>query len=577
MIAPPPTASSPESAGEAAPGLPPLFAPPRRRLVVWLIGLGLAQAGLAAAVALGIRTLFNMLGDVNGGPAPFGHGPVGPMLALGGVAMAAALATMALRQWAGRLAESLGQQYVSAVRLVLLQHLFELPPRRHQRMRHGHLMARLTGDLGALHRWAGRTVAPLLVGAASFVAFVATLLWMAPWVALVTLLACVPLGAWAWAISARLERALRAERAQRWGLAGQVGERLAEAAVVQAHGQAARELRRVRRRQQRLHDTAVLRAREMALLKSLPPAMATLLLGVLAGWGSWQVANGAWTSGTLAGLLTLLGLVLAPLRDFAKGLGGWRSWRVSREKLMSFLHNTPLRKDEPPPNMPIFTGGLALDSLTALPGMRALSATLRCCETLALQGGSGSGKSAVLEVIAGLLRPVSGRALVRGPHGMGAACMTHNSGVVLVSADLPLLRGSVAGNLRYRRRNVSSEEMEHALSAAGVRSLPSGAALDLSSSVAEGGRNLPRMLRARLAFARALADAPTVLLIDDFDEMLEGEAKADAALAALLAEPPCVIVIATRRPEWAARCAHQITMEASSPPAPRSLGLVNAA
>jgi ABC-type multidrug transport system fused ATPase/permease subunit len=155
--------------------------------------------------------------------------------------------------------------------------------------------------------------------------------------------------------------------------------------------------------------------------------------------------------------------------------------------------------------------------------------------------------------------------------------MTHNSGVVLVSADLPLLRGSVAGNLRYRRRNVSSEEMEHALSAAGVRSLPSGAALDLSSSVAEGGRNLPRMLRARLAFARALADAPTVLLIDDFDEMLEGEAKADAALAALLAEPPCVIVIATRRPEWAARCAHQITMEASSPPAPRSLGLVNAA
>ncbi|MDP2004419.1 MAG: ABC transporter ATP-binding protein, partial [Rubrivivax sp.] len=421
MPADPLSSSAPRTLATAAPGLPPLFDPPRRHLLLVLVGLGLLQAGLAAAAALGVRALFNALGPGSELSTLLGQGPLLPVVALGGGALVAALAMIALRQWAGRRAESLGQQYVAAARLVLLAHLFKLPPRHHQRMRHGHLMARLTGDLGALHRWAGRTVAPLLVGTASFVLLAATLAWMAPWVALGSLLVCLPLFGWAWRVSARLERALRAERTQRWALAGQVGERLAEAAVVQANAQVGRELRRLRRRQQRLHDAAVLRAREAALLKALPPAVGTLMFGVLAGWGSWQVASGAWSSGALAGLLTLLGLVLAPLRDFALGLGGWRNWRVSCEKLTSFLRSAPLPHSASLPNLALHAvpqppggGQLRLDALTAVPGMAVVTADLNPGDTLAVQGGSGSGKSALLEAVAGLLVPAGGRALLVG-------------------------------------------------------------------------------------------------------------------------------------------------------------------
>jgi predicted ABC-type transport system involved in lysophospholipase L1 biosynthesis ATPase subunit len=89
---------------------------------------------------------------------------------------------------------------------------------------------------------------------------------------------------------------------------------------------------------------------------------------------------------------------------------------------------------------------------------------------------------------------------------------------------------------------------------------------------------LPRLLRARLALARALVDTPAVLLIDDFDDLLEGDAFADAPLAALLSEPPCTIVIATRRPEWAARCAQRVLLEPlTSATAPHKLELAHAA
>jgi ABC-type multidrug transport system fused ATPase/permease subunit len=535
-----------------------------------LVGLGLLQAGLAAAAALAVRALFNTLGTASEFSSRLGQGPLMPLLGLGGGALLAALATIALRQRSGQLAESLGQQYVAAARVVLLAHLFKLPPRHHQRMRHGHLMARLTGDLGALHRWAGRTVAPLLAGTASFVLLAVTLAWVAPWVAFGTLLACLPLFGWAWRISIRLERALRAERAQRWALAGQVGERLAEAAVVQANARSGRELGRLRRRQQRLHDAAVLRAREAALLRALPHAVGTLMLGVLAGWGSWQVASGAWNSGTLAGLLTLLGLVLAPLRDFALGLGGWRNWRVSCEKLTSFLRTAPLpagapQVASPPPG----DGRLHLDAVVAVAGSVPITATLGHRDTLAVQGCSGSGKSALLEVVAGLLVPAAGRVLLDGVNNASVDLISWGRRVALVAADLPLLRGSVASNLRYRRKATSQEALQRALVAAGVRALASGASLDLGDSVAEGGRNLPRVLRARLALARALVGTPALLLIDDFDELLDGDAAADAPLAALLRVPPCSILIATRKPEWAARCTQCVRLDSAAIATPR--------
>jgi ABC-type multidrug transport system fused ATPase/permease subunit len=547
----------PAAAAPVAPSeLPPLFDAGRRRLLLALVGVGLLQAALAAGAALGVRAMVDAWG-IGTRATVWAPGPWAPWVAWGVVVIACALIVVGLRVAAGRWSESLGQRYVAAVRLALMHHLFRLPPRRHQQMRHGHLMARLTGDLAALHRWAGRTVAPLLVASASFVLLAATLAWLAPAVAAGAAAACAPLVGVAWWASVRLERSLRAERVQRWALAGQVGERLAEAAVVQVHGQAGRELRRLRRRQQRLHDAAVLRVRHAAVLKAMPPAAGLLVMGLLAGWGGAQVAAGAWSGGTLAGLLTLCGLVLAPLRDFALGLGNWRSWRVSREKLTGFLHQPPLPDGQPDGAAPPQGAGvLRLDGLVAVPGMAGVTAQLRRGDTAAVQGVSGSGKSALLQALAGWLVPAAGRVLYEGDPGAESSAPAAR-GVLLVAADLPLLRGSVAGNLRYLRKSARNEELMQALRAAGVSALPAGAGLSLGSPVFEGGRNLPRVLRARLALARALVDPPAVLLIDDFDDLLDGDAAADAPLAMLLAQPPCTIVIATRRPDWAGRCAQR--------------------
>jgi ATP-binding cassette, subfamily B, bacterial len=550
---------------ETAPttGLPALLAGDRRRQLARLVALGLAQAGLAAAAAIGVRWWFDTSAQDAGGADHLAA-------VVGVAALAVAGLQVALRVAVGQGAEALGQHYVAAVRLALLAHVFTLAPRDHQRLRHGHLMARMTGDLAALRRWAGSCLAPLVAAASMLVLAGAVLCWVAPVLAAVGLLAGVAAMALAWQVSARLELALRAERHQRWALAGQVGERLAEAAVVQAHGQARRELRRLGRLQQRLQGAAVQRARWSAVLQSLPVAVSTGVLGAAAAWGAWQVSRGDWSPGTLAGLLTLLGLALAPLRDLAVALGGWRAWRVSREKLASFLALPPLAGFDRTAALRAPDGHLVLRDVDVPGALAAVRIDVPACASLALYGPSGSGKSVLLAVCAGLVAPTRGRVLLDGQLLADCSQRTVALRIALVSADLPLLRGTIASNLRYRRRAASPEQLQQVIARVGLQAAVAALPLGLNSPVGEGGRNLPTVLRHRLCLARALMNDPALLLIDDFDALLLGDEAGDQPLADLLGERRQTVLLATQHPRWQRACTHTLRLlEGRSDPAPR--------
>ncbi len=553
----------------AAPSrLPPLGAQGRVRLFGALVALGCGHAALAVAASLGVRALFDSL--QSGSAAAWPSAALASAIAVAGVLFAAL--QLVLHQAAGRWGESLGQRYAAAVRSALLSHLFRIAPQRHQQMRHGHLMARMTGDLTALQRWVGRALAPLLVGAATLLLLLVVLTVTAPLLAFLLASTLAPAAAVAWWLSLKLEQRLRLERKQRWALAGQVGERLAEAAVVQAHAQAEREMLRLDSRQEQLHASAVARSRWSALLKALPTACGTLMLGTTAAWGAWQVSLGVWTPGSVAGMLTLLGLALAPARDLALGLGAWRAWRVSREKLDSFLRlpeMAPARGSTEALNAP--EGVLHFEAGGAATGGVHVPAR----GTLAVHGPSGSGKSALLQALAGqradaaLNASIDGQALARC-HPASIARR-----VALVAADLPLLRGTIGGNLRYRAQDAAPEALWAALARVGldaaVRAMPQG----LLTPVREGGRNLPLVMRHRLALARALMGAPAVLLIDDFDLLLEGDAERDAGLEDMLLRPPQTTLIVTRSEPWRRLCAQSLDLDTGA--TLRGLELVHAA
>ncbi len=180
--------------------------------------------------------------------------------------------------------------------------------------------------------------------------------------------------------------------------------------------------------------------------------------------------------------------------------------------------------------------------------------TLRPGERLALAGRSGSGKTRLLETLAGLRDDAPERLRVDGqdPRSLPPAALAAR--FALAPQDPALIAGSVADNLRLARPGLAEAELWAALETAcladEVRALPEG----LATWLGDGARQLSGGQRKRLALARALLAGRPWLLLDEPSEGLDAttEARLARSLDAWARASGTGLVIASHRPVMAA-------------------------
>ncbi|GII58380.1 ABC transporter ATP-binding protein [Planotetraspora thailandica] len=174
------------------------------------------------------------------------------------------------------------------------------------------------------------------------------------------------------------------------------------------------------------------------------------------------------------------------------------------------------------------------------PGRRAvdgLDLTVTPGETLALVGASGAGKSTVLNLVIGFLRPTSGTILLDGRDMETLDLRTYRRFVSVVPQESILFEGSIKENVTYGMRDVPDETVRQALRDANamefIDRLPAG----LDTVVGERGARLSGGQKQRLAIARALIRDPRVLILDEATSALDSrsEALVQEALGRLVA------------------------------------------
>jgi ATP-binding cassette subfamily B protein len=168
--------------------------------------------------------------------------------------------------------------------------------------------------------------------------------------------------------------------------------------------------------------------------------------------------------------------------------------------------------------------------------VRDFTLDVRPGETVALVGASGAGKSTVLNLVIGFIRPTSGRLLLDGTDMNTLDLRTYRRFLSVVPQESILFDGTVRENVAYGMDDADEETVRAALRDANalefVDRLPRG----LDTLVGEHGARLSGGQRQRLAIARALIRDPRVLVLDEATSALDtrSEALVQQALARLL-------------------------------------------
>lgn len=170
---------------------------------------------------------------------------------------------------------------------------------------------------------------------------------------------------------------------------------------------------------------------------------------------------------------------------------------------------------------------------TGAPSLTDISFSVKRGETVGIIGGTGSGKSTLVNLIARFYDATSGEILLDGENIRNYSRRALRDKIGVVPQRAALFKGSIRDNMKWGREDATDEEIWSALTTAQARKIVEGKPGQLDFALEQNGKNLSGGQRQRLTIARALVKNPEILILDDSASALDFAT--DAALRKALA------------------------------------------
>jgi ABC-type multidrug transport system fused ATPase/permease subunit len=294
---------------------------------------------------------------------------------------------------------------------------------------------------------------------------------------------------------------------------------------------------------------------KLTVLHTGSQAMVGLLLALGAGavlWiGASRALNGSLTAGDVVLLLAYVAMLYKPLETLAYTAVTVQQATAGARRVYAILDTEPEIQD--------IAGALALpqpvsgqidfehvsfqydDGTTAI---RDITLRIAPATTVAIVGGSGAGKTTMLNLILRFYDPRSGRIMVDGRDLRDLKLDSLRDSIALVLQEPVLFAASIAENISYARPAATQAQVESAALAAGadefIRRLPNG----YETAIGERGVNLSGGQRQRISIARAFLKDSPILILDEPTSALDAESETHlvASLNALMRGRTTIIV-----------------------------------
>ena len=499
---------------------------PYRWRLALVVVLSLVSTGFSLAVPLLSRTLVD--GAILAGDA-------GALRLVVLLFAAVTAAGFGLNVWSGLRYTRVSADVLFDMRLALYRHLQRLSPRFHARTRFGDIMSRLNNDIGEIQRvasevvlaWVGNVL--FLVGAVVMLAYLDVRL---------LLLGAAALPASVWALvryRRRLEARVAALRERSADIGSFLVETLQGVRLVVAANAQEREVRRFRARNGRFVDALMAMQWTTYLSGGLPGLVLSGGTALVFLYGGQRVIDGTLTLGTLVAFMAYQLRLFAPVQALMGLYASFASVRVSLGRVHEILDVEPEVVEAPGAEaLPAVRGELELDDVTlsfdrGSPVLEHVTLKAHAGACLAIVGPSGGGKSTIVDLVLRFLDPDAGAVRLDGRDLRTLRLRDLRARVALVEQEPAVFHASIAENIRYARPEATDDEVLAAAGAAGLAGLLAALPEGCATVVGERGAALSAGERQRLAVARALLAAPSVLVLDEPTAALDPESEQQVA------------------------------------------------
>ncbi|WP_455885796.1 ABC transporter ATP-binding protein [Pseudomonas rustica] len=501
------------------------FVRPHRRAIVLLLGLSLGASLLALAQPWLVKTL------IDEGLLAKDYQTLWHMAA---IMIGAGLLGTVLAGVNRYLHTRLSGRILFALRDDLYRHLQQLSPTFYGRRRMGDILSRLDGDVAEIQRFAVDSLFSAVSAVIGLVGAVALML-MLSWQLSLLLALLVPIEVlWLRWMRRKVEREVRNLRERSADVSSFLVETLPAMKFIQAAGQQGREARRL----DQLGQGYMCQLLKVQVTEFFTQAIP----GTLTSWcracaflvGGWWVIQGTWQLGALIAFSTYMGMAVGPVQSLLGLYVAVQRMAVSLGRVMELKREAvavrPAANPQPIPDGP---GELRLESLSfAHEGRQgAVLNNVQVCVPgglkVAISGASGVGKSTLIDLLQRFYDPDAGRILLDGTDLRELDLAALRRCIAVVSQDIVLFRGTLAQNLAYGVPEASRAELERVVRLARLDSLVDSLPLGLDGLLGERGQQLSGGQKQRIAIARAVLQAPAILVLDEatsaVDEATERE------------------------------------------------------
>ncbi len=395
----------------------------------------------------------------------------------------------------------------------------------------GDLMSRLTADLEGVRQFVGFGFAQIM-NLFFMVGFGSAMMLAINWkLTLITLVSMPFLAFTALRFEGRIHPAFRTMRQAMSNLTTAVQENITGVRTVKSFAREPYEVEKFTIRSEEYKTNQIDAATIWSRFFPFMEFFANLCIVILIGIGGYMVIHEQLTLGELVAFTSLIWYIIAPMWELGFHINNYTQSKASGERVLEILNHYVHVKDIEGAehlNGPSVKGRVRFEHVSfaypdKLPALRDISIDAAAGSVIGLLGGTGSGKSTIIQLLLRAYNVQEGSIMIDGRDIRSLTLESLRSQIAVVFQETFLFSSTIRNNIAYGRNDISMESVIKAAKLARAHDFISELPEGYDTIVGERGLGLSGGQKQRIAIARALIKDPKILILDDATSAVDME------------------------------------------------------